>query len=53
MTIRELINKSDDLLQISDSEVLQNDGKISHKMAAAKFQEKYLKYKRQNVDELS
>ncbi len=53
MTMREQVNKLDDFLQMSDSEVLQNAGTISHKMALAKAGEEYSKYKKQNIDELS
>lgn len=53
MTMREWVNKLDDFLQMSDSEVLQNAGKISHEMALAKANEEYSKYKKQNIDELS
>ena len=53
MTMREWVNKLDDFLQMSDSEVLQNAGTISHEMALAKASEEYSKYKKQNIDELS
>lgn len=53
MTMREWVNKLDDFLQMSDSEVLQNAGTISHEMALAKAGEEYSKYKKQNIDELS
>lgn len=53
MTMREWVNKLDDFLQMSDSEVLQNAGTISHEMALAKACEEYSKYKKQNIDELS
>lgn len=53
MTMREWVNKLDDFLQMSDSEVLQNAGTISHEMALAKANGEYSKYKKQNIDELS
>lgn len=53
MTMREWVNKLDDFLQMSDSEVLQNAGTISHEMALAKAGEEYSRYKKQNIDELS
>ncbi len=53
MTMREWVNKLDDFLQMSDSEVLQNAGTISHEMALAKAGEEYSKYEKQNIDELS
>ena len=53
MTMREWVNKLDDFLQMSDSEVLQNAGTISHEMALAKAGEEYSKYKKQNIYELS
>lgn len=53
MTMREWVNKLDDFLQMSDSEVLQNAGTISHEMALAKAGEEYSKYNKQNIDELS
>lgn len=53
MTMREWVNKLDDFLQMSDSEVLQNAGTISHEMALAKAGEEYSKFKKQNIDELS
>ena len=53
MTMREWVNKLDDFLQMSDSEILQNAGTISHEMALAKAGEEYSKYKKQNIGELS
>ena len=53
MTMREWIVKLDDFLNMSDSEVLQNAGTISHEMALEKAQIEYQKYKKQNIDELS
>lgn len=53
MTMRDWIAKLDDFLQMSDSEILQNAGTISHEMALEKAQSEYQKYKKQNQDELS
>lgn len=53
MTMREWVAKLDDFLHMSDSEVLQNAGRISHEMAQEKANAEYLKYKEQSVDELS
>lgn len=53
MTMRDWIAKLDDFLHMSDSEILQNAGTISHEMALEKAQSEYRKYKKQNQDELS
>jgi hypothetical protein len=53
MTMRDWITKLDDFLHMSDSEILQNAGTISHEMALEKAQSEYQKYKKQNQDELS
>lgn len=53
MTMREWIAKLDDFLHMSDSEILQNAGTISHEMALEKAQSEYQKYRKQNQDELS
>ena len=53
MTMREWIEKLDDFLNMSDSEILQNAGTISHEMALEKAQSEYQKYKKQNQNELS
>ena len=53
MTMRDWIAKLDDFLHMSDSEILQNAGTISHEMALEKAQSEYRKYKMQNQDELS
>ena len=53
MTMRDWIAKLDDFLHMSDSEILQNAGTISHDMALEKAQIEYHKYKKQNQDELS
>ena len=53
MTMRDWIAKLDDFLHMSDSEILQSAGTISHEMALEKAQGEYRKYKKQNQDELS
>lgn len=53
MTMRDWIAKLDDFLHMSDGEILQNAGTISHEMALEKAQSEYRKYKKQNQDELS
>lgn len=53
MTMAEWVLKLDDFLHMSDSEVLQNAGSISHEMATEKAKSEYEKYKKQNTDELS
>ena len=53
MTMQDWIAKLDDFLHMSDSEILQNAGTISHEMALEKAQSEYKKYKKQNQDELS
>lgn len=53
MTMRDWVNKLDDFLHMSDSEVLQNAGKVSHEMAVEKANSEYQKYRLQSRDELS
>lgn len=53
MTMQDWISKLDDFLNMSDSEILQNAGTISHEMALEKAQGEYKKYKKQNQDDLS
>lgn len=53
MTMNDWVNKLDDFLHMSDSEVLSNAGTISHEMAIEKAKEEYVKYKEKNIDELS
>ena len=53
MTMRDWIAKLDDFLHMSDSEVLQNAGTISHEMAIEKANAEYQKYRIQSKDELS
>ena len=53
MTMSDWVNKLDDFLRMSDSEVLLNAGTISHEIAMEKANEEYAKYKEKNIDELS
>ena len=53
MTMRDWVAKLDEFLRMSDSEILQNAGTISHEMAVEKARGEYQKYKMQNQDELS
>lgn len=53
MTMADWVAKLDDFLHMSDSEVLQNAGSISHEMAIEKAKSEYDKYRKQNSDELS
>lgn len=53
MTMRDWVAKLDDFLHMSDSEVLQNAGSISHEMALEKAKTEYDIYRKQTVNELS
>ena len=53
MTMKEWVDKLDDFLRMSESEVLDNAGKISHEMATEKANSEYIKYKTLTQDELS
>lgn len=53
MTMKDWIVKLDDFLRMSESEVLDNAGQISHEMAMEKASGEYVKYKALTVDELS
>ena len=53
MTMNDWVNKLDEFLHMSDSEVLSNAGTISHEMAIEKANEEYVKYKEKNINELS
>ena len=53
MTMKDWIAKLDDFLRMSESEVLDNAGQISHEMAMEKASGEYVKYKALTVDELS
>lgn len=53
MTMSNWVAKLDDFLNMSDSEVLQNAGSISHEMALEKAKTEYGIYRKQTADELS
>lgn len=53
MTMRDWVAKLDDFLHMSDSEVLQSAGSISHEMALEKAKTEYDIYRKQTADELS
>lgn len=53
MTMKDWIAKLDDFLRMSESEILDNAGKISHEMAIEKANGEYAKYRALTVDELS
>lgn len=53
MTMRDWVAKLDDFLNMSDSEVLQNAGSISHEMALEKAKTEYDIYRKQTANELS
>ena len=53
MTMRDWVAKLDDFLHMSDSEVLQNAGSISHEMAQEKAKTEYDIYRKHTSDELS
>ena len=53
MTMRDWVAKLDDFLHMSDSEILQSAGTISHEMALEKAQYEYSKYSKRSRDELS
>lgn len=53
MTMRDWVAKLDDFLNMSDSEVLQNAGSISHEMALEKAKTEYDIYLKHTSDELS
>ena len=53
MTMRDWVAKLDDFLHMSDSEVLQNAGSISHEMAQEKAKTEYDIYRKHTANELS
>lgn len=53
MTMTDWVAKLDDFLHMSDSEILQNAGTISHEMALEKAKGEYDKYRLQTSEELS
>ena len=53
MYMKDWVARLDDYLQMTDSEVLQNAGKVSHALAEQKAKEEYQKYKQLHSGELS
>lgn len=53
MYMKDWIARLDDYLRMTDSEVLQNAGKVSHALAEQKAKEEYQKYKQMQSMELS
>lgn len=53
MYMKDWIKKLDDFLQVSDFEILNNKGSVSHKQALEKANEEYLSYKEKTKNELS
>ena len=53
MYMKDWIARLDDYLRMTDSEVLQNAGKVSHALAEQKAKEEYQKYKDLHNSELS
>ena len=53
MYMRDWIARLDDYLRMTDSEVLQNAGKVSHALAEQKAKEEYQKFKQMQSIELS
>ena len=53
MYMRDWIARLDDYLRMTDSEVLQNAGKVSHALAEQKAKEEYQKYKQLQSMELT
>jgi hypothetical protein len=47
------IEKLDDFLKISGSDILHNAGEISHKMAKEKAESEYRQYKEKTINKLS
>lgn len=53
MYMKDWVARLDDYLRMTDSEVLQNAGKVSHALAEQKAKEEYQKYKQLHSSELS
>ncbi len=53
MYMSDWIEKLDDFLKISGSDILHNAGKISRKMAKEKAENEYKQYKEKTINELS
>ena len=53
MYMKDWVARLDDYLRMTDSEVLQNAGKVSHALAEQKAKEEYQKYKKLHSGQLS
>lgn len=53
MYMKDWIARLDDYLRMTDSEVLQNAGSVSHALAEQKAKEEYQKYKRIHCGDLT
>ena len=53
MFMKDWIARLDDYLQMTDSEVLQNAGSVSHALAEQKAKAEYEKYKRLHRDDVT
>ena len=53
MYMKDWVARLDDYLRMTDSEVLQNAGKVSHALAEQRAKEEYQKYKRLHSGELA
>ena len=53
MYMKDWIARLDDYLRMTDSEVLQNAGKVSHALAEQKAKEEYQKFKQLHSMDLS
>ena len=53
MYMKDWVARLDDYLRMTDSEVLQNAGKVSHALAEQRAKEEYQKYKKLHSGELS
>ena len=53
MKMQDWIKKLDDFLNLSDFEILQHQGKISHQQALKKVNEEYDKYKAVLIEQKS
>ena len=53
MYMKDWVARLDDYLRMTDSEVLQNAGKVSHALAEQKAKDEYQKYKKLHSSELS
>ena len=53
MYMKDWIKKLDDFLRISDQEILNHAGKISHEMAVAKAGKQFEQYQQKQIEEIS